>query len=251
MEDVEECRNSIASHLANLGLVHEGIVKQRCGILLLFAAARVTASILSIGLLLGRHAGDVEAHLDELIPPTASLLPLAPGTTEVAIRAGVLGVDRQRHLDSDLIAPSQVGVANLRVRDLECGSILDVEGELGLGEVGLAPVPPPQGVLLVLEYRAVPVLEDFREAVKVLLLEAVELDDGGRVALQDADLPALGGAAPVGAADVRVVEGEGVAAARGLPAEAVLGESALPALLGEVEIDVVEALAVKGLRPGQ
>jgi hypothetical protein len=46
------------------------------------------------------------------------------------------------------------------------------------------------------------------------------------------------------AADVRVVECEGIAAARRLPAEAVLGESALAALLGEVEVDVVEALAL-------
>ena len=101
-------------------------------------------------------------------------------------------------------------------------------------------------MLLALEGGAVPVLEDLGKAVKVLLLEAVELDDGGRVALQDAHLVALGGAAPLGAADVVVVEGEGVAAAGGLPAEAVLGEATLSALLGEVEVDVVEALAVCG-----
>jgi hypothetical protein len=244
MENVEECCDGIASHLANLGLVHEGIVKQRSGVLLLLTA-RITTSIFTIGVLLRRYARNVEAHLDQLISAGASLLSLAPGATKVAICAGIVGVDGQSHFDSNLIATSQVGVANLRIRDLESRAILDVECELGLGEFGLAPIPTPQGMLFVLEDRAVPVLEDLGEAVKVLLLEAVELDDGGRVALQDADLVALGGAAPVGAANVSVVEGKGVAAASGLPAEAVLGESAFAALLGEVEIDVVKALAVR------
>lgn len=45
------------------------------------------------------------------------------------------------------------------------------------------------------------------------------------------------------AADVAMVEGEGVAATRGFPAETCLCEPALAALLGEVEEDVVKALA--------
>lgn len=98
-------------------------------------------------------------------------------------------------------------------------------------------------MLLVLEHGAVPVLEYLDQAIKVLLLEPIELDDARRVALEDANLVALGRATPLGGADVRVVECECVAAAGGFPAEATLCEPALAALLGEVEVDVVEALA--------
>jgi hypothetical protein len=98
-------------------------------------------------------------------------------------------------------------------------------------------------MLLALQRRAVPVLEDFAQAFVVLLLESVELDDA-RVALQDSDLVAPGGAAPLGAANVAVIEGEGVTAAGGFPSEAGLCESALAALLGEVKVDAVETLTV-------
>lgn len=101
-------------------------------------------------------------------------------------------------------------------------------------------------MLLVLETRAVPLLEDLDESLEVFLCEAVELVDGGRVALKDADLIALGGARPVGAADVAVIEGEGIAATYRLPAKSCLGEATLAALFGEVEVDVVEALAGRG-----
>jgi hypothetical protein len=97
-------------------------------------------------------------------------------------------------------------------------------------------------MLLALEGGAVPVFEDLAQALVVFLLEAVELDDA-RVALQDSDLVALGGTAPLRAGDIAVVEGEGVAAADRLPSKASLGESALAALLGEVKVDIVETLA--------
>jgi len=80
-------------------------------------------------------------------------------------------------------------------------------------------------------------------------LEAVELDDA-RVPLQDLDLVAARGPAPLCAADVALVEGEGVAAARGLPAQAVLGEPALALFPGQVQVDVVEALPVRALALG-
>lgn len=98
-------------------------------------------------------------------------------------------------------------------------------------------------MLLVLQRSAVPIFEDLAQTLVVLVLEAVKLDDGRRVALENADLVALGCSAPLCAADVAVVEGEGVAAARGLPTEAGLCESALATLLREVEVDVVKALA--------
>ena len=75
-------------------------------------------------------------------------------------------------------------------------------------------------------------------------MEAIELHDA-RVALENLHFVALGGSTPLCATDVCVVEGEGIAAARGLPAEAILGESALAGIFREVEVDVVEALPVK------
>ena len=77
---------------------------------------------------------------------------MAVGTSIIGIRGG--------KLNGDLVATGQVGVGNLGVRDLECGFVLDVENELGLGEFGLAPVPASQGMLLGLEVYAIPVLKD-------------------------------------------------------------------------------------------
>jgi hypothetical protein len=97
-------------------------------------------------------------------------------------------------------------------------------------------------MLLVLQRGAVPVLEDLAQAFVVLVLEAVELDDA-RVSLQDPDLVSPGRPTPLGAADIGVVEGKGVTATRRLPSKARLCEPTLAALLGEVKVDVVEALA--------
>jgi hypothetical protein len=51
---------------------------------------------------------------------------------------------------------------------------------------------------------------------------------------------------------VALVQGNGIATARRLPTEAILGEAALSALFGEVQVDVVEALAIgkKGVSIG-
>jgi hypothetical protein len=184
----------------------------------------------------------------------------------MTVRARVFLVRRKRKLDRDLVATGQVGVGDLGVGNLEGGPVLDVEGELRLAKLGLAPVPSPQGMLLVFQVRAVPVLEDLGEALIVLgqgqhaahrgamphsgaavgeahlLQEPIELDDT-RVALQNLDLVALGRPTPLGAPDVAVIEGEGVAAAGWFPAEAILGEPALSVLLGKIQVDVVEALA--------
>lgn len=194
-------------------------------------------AVLAIGLLLGGGAGDVEAHLDELVPAGRRLFALSVG------RRSVVAILWQRHLHGDFIATSQVGVANLGVRKLKRRPVLDVEGDFGLLKLGLAPVPAAQGVLLALEDGAVPVLEDLAQAIIVLLLEAVELENA-RVALEDANLVALGDLAPLRAANVVVIERKSVATAVWLPAEASLCESASAALLGEVEVDAVKALTV-------
>ena len=113
-------------------------------------------------------------------------------------------------------------------------------------------------MLLVLEIGAVPVLEELAEAFVVLrrsassarpcsciaylLLKAIELNDT-RCPLQNLDFVALGRSTPLGTSDVALIKGEGFTAARGLPAQARLGKSAFAAVLGQVQIDVVETLA--------
>jgi hypothetical protein len=98
-------------------------------------------------------------------------------------------------------------------------------------------------MLLALKDGAVPVLEHLRKAVVIFLLETIELDYAGLGALYDLDLIALGGATPLRRGNVVMIEGEGIAAARRLPSKTGLGESALSTLLGEVQVDVIEALA--------
>lgn len=74
-----------------------------------------------------------------------------------------------------------------------------------------------------------------------LLLEAIELHDFG-APLQDLELVALGGATPLRAGDVASLEGDCLAAARGLPTQTSIREPAFAILLGEVQVDVVETL---------
>jgi hypothetical protein len=121
---------------------------------------------------------------------------------------------------------------------------LNAEGELGFGKFCLAPIPTAQGVFLVLKDCAVPVLEDFGQSIIVLLQKSIELDYTGFRTLYNLDLVALRSATPLRRGNVVMVEGEGLAAADRLPSETGFGESALATLLGKIQVDVVEALAV-------
>lgn len=241
MQNIQEGGNGIASRLANLSLVDERLIEEGSRIFDLLAV--LAACVLTLRLLAGSGSGDVEAHLDELITASGGLGALCASATQLGVGTSVGGGGRgQGHLDSDLVSTGKVGVANVRVGQLKGRAVLDAKGELRFGELGLAPVPAAKGVFLVLEGGAVPVLEHLGKAVVVLLREAVQLNDAGASALEDLDLVTLRSAAPLRGRDVGVVEGEGVAAAGGLPAESRLGEPALAALLGEVQVDVVEAL---------
>ena len=82
-----------------------------------------------------------------------------------------------------------------------------------------------------------------RLAPPYLLLKSVELDDS-RIPLQDLHFVPFGRSAPLRATNIALVESKGVAAARRLPAEAVLGEPALAIFPRQVEVDVVETLTV-------
>lgn len=109
MQNIEEGGNSIASHFANLSLLNECVVEEG-GSILLFLLTSITSGV-TISLFLCCHSRDVESHLNELIAASASLLALATRAANV-VGAGVVGVLRKRHLDSDLIATRQVGISD-------------------------------------------------------------------------------------------------------------------------------------------
>lgn len=239
MQNIQKGSDSIASHFTNLRLLHQRLVEERGGILLgLLLLVTASLAILAVGLLFGGGSRHVKAHLNELVLAGSRLLSLA------IRRRSVIAILRQRHLNSDFIATGQVGVANLGVRKLEGGAVLNVECNLSLGELGLSPVPSTEGVLLALKGCAVPVLEDLAQAIVVLLLEAVQLNDSG-IALENADFVSLGSLTPLRVANVVVVECKCITASVWLPTETSLCKSAAAALLGEVEVDVVEALTIK------
>lgn len=88
MENVQERSDSIACGLANLGLLHQGIVEQGDGVLLLFAAG-VATSLVALHFLLD-GSGNVKPHLNELILACTRLLALSARTAQVAISAGIV-----------------------------------------------------------------------------------------------------------------------------------------------------------------
>lgn len=242
MQNIQEGGYRVTGSLSNLSLLDQRLVEQVRGILLLLAA--LATGVVAIGLLAARRrSGNVEAHLDKLVLAGTGLLPFTTGASKVSVGARVLVIGRHGKLDGDFIATGEVGVGDLRVRDLERRAVLNGEGEFCLAELGLSPVPATKGVLSALEVGAVPVLEQLGEALVILGREAVQLDNCTAVALQYLHLVALGRPAPLGRPNVGVIEREGVAAADGFPAEARLCEPALAALLGQVEVDVVEALS--------
>ncbi len=162
MEDIQKGGDGVASRLPNLGLLDKSVVEERDSVLLLLVAA---PRLPPLGLLPRCGARNVEAHLGHLVPPGRGLPALAWCRAILAVCLSALA---DRELDGDLVAARKVGVGDLRVGDLKGGPVLHVERELGLAELGLAPVPAAQRVLLVFEVGAVPALEDFAETLIVL-----------------------------------------------------------------------------------
>ncbi len=165
MEDIKEGSDGVARRLANLGLLNQRIVEERDGVLLLLVGAAPRVAALSF--LPRCRARDVEPHLGHLIPPRRGL-PAFSGRRAIL----AVGLDAVAHgeLDGNFVAAGEVRVGDLRVGDLEGRSVLYVEGELGFTELGLAPIPAAERVLLVFEVGAVPALEDFAEPFIVLSL---------------------------------------------------------------------------------
>ena len=154
MEDVLKGRKGVPGHLSNLGLVHESVVEDRGGVLFL-ALVLAVARILSLRRLLGR-AGDIEAHLEQLISGGTGLLAGRAHVAGLSVGAGVLSVRRVGKLNGHFVLSRQVGVGDLRVRDLEGRAVLDVEGKFMLAEFTFAPVPTAKRVFFVLQSHAIP-----------------------------------------------------------------------------------------------
>lgn len=79
-----------------------------------------------------------------------------------------------------------------------------------------------------------------------LLLETIKVDELGR-SLENLDFVAFRSATPLRSRNITTIESECVAARRGFPAKSILGESALPRLLGKVEENVIEVFTVDRL----
>jgi hypothetical protein len=243
VENIQERGKRIASNLANFSLVHESLVEQVRSVLLLPSAvsvfrARDVFAVLCL-FLLGGDAGNVETHLDELVSRPGRFLASKLGASKVSICAGI-AIGREREVDGDLVLSGKVGVGDFGVRDLEGGTVGDVEGEFGLSKIGLAPVPAAQGVLAIVQVDAVPCLEDFGDAVEVVQLEAVQLHYSV-VARENLDFVAAGCAAPLRRDDLRLVAGVRLAVGR-LPSKARVGEPGRTGLPREVEVDLVKSL---------
>jgi hypothetical protein len=153
-----------------------------------------------------------------------------------------IAVGRERKIDCDLVLSRQVCVRYFGIRHFEGGAVGHVEGEFGLAKVGLAPVPAAQGMLAVVQTYAVPRLEHLGHAIKVVLLEAVELYHAV-VPREDLDFVSARRSAPLRLDDLRLVAGIRFTV-RGLPAEARVGEASRARLPRKVEVDVVERLPV-------
>lgn len=85
----------------------------------------------------------------------------------ICIRAVVGGGGE---VDRYLVLARQVCVGDFGIRDLKCRAIGNIERQLGLSELSLAPVPATERMLLALEIDAVPELEKLRDAVVVLFV---------------------------------------------------------------------------------
>lgn len=92
MENVQERSDSIACGLANLGLLHQGIVEQSDGVLLFFAASIATSLVALHFLLDGSR--NVKAHLNELVLASTRLLALSARTAQVTVGASIILVCR-------------------------------------------------------------------------------------------------------------------------------------------------------------
>lgn len=186
MEDVQERGKRIACHITNLSLVHESLIEEIGRVLfldfflflsfLVFALALIlhlfflflifAVCLLGALVLLHCHSRDVKPHLDKLVRARTGL----PATVLCATRlvAGSICLTIKGKLHGNFILSGKIGIQNLGVRKLEGRSVLDVEGQLGLGEIRLSPVPSPESMFAGLHVDTVPDLERLAQSLEVL-----------------------------------------------------------------------------------
>lgn len=127
MQDIQKGCKCVASHIANLSLVHECLVEEVCRVLFLFLFVvffLITLAILCF-LLLHCGARDVESHFHQLIRACCSLATAIFGTS-CRLSFGICS--RECKLHRHFVLSSKVGIRDLGVWNLEGGSVLNVEG---------------------------------------------------------------------------------------------------------------------------
>ena len=174
MEDVQESGKRIACHITNLSLVHKGLIEEIGRVLFLdfFLFLILAICLLGALVLLHCHSRDVKSHLDQLVRAGTGL----PATVLCAARlvAGTICLSIKGKFHSNFILSGKVGIQNLGIRKLEGRSVLDVEGQLGLGEIRLSPVPSPESMFAGLHVDAVPDLEGLAQSLEVLRREKIK-----------------------------------------------------------------------------
>lgn len=166
MQNIQEGRECVTSHITDLSLIHECLIKEVCGILLFsLLVFFVTLGILCL-LLLHGGSGDVESHFDQLIRTSSGLattvLCASSWLFTICISCG------QRKLHGHLVLSSKVGVGDFGVGDFKCRSVLYVERQLSLCELCFSPVPSSEGVFAVLDVNPVPDFECLGQSLEIL-----------------------------------------------------------------------------------
>lgn len=172
MKDIQKRSKGITGHVADLSLVHKRLVEEIRRILLLHFFLVLFPFAFPLGvfclLLLHGRAGDVEPHFDKLIRARRGLSsPVLCAPCRLSVGSVRLGRGKGK-LHRHLILSSQVGIGDFGVGHFESGSVLDIEGQLGLGELCITPVPSSQGVFAVLDVDAVPDFESLAQPFEVL-----------------------------------------------------------------------------------
>lgn len=176
MKNIQERSKGIACNISNLGLVHECLV-EKVGRVLLFDLlflllvffldfTILAVLILGLLLLLHRHTGDVKPHLDQFVWARSGLLATVLRATRLA--SGTILSIAQSKLHGNFVFSGKVRIRDFGVRQLESWSVLDVKGQLGLGEFRLSPVPSSQSMLARFDIDPVPDFKCLAQPFKIL-----------------------------------------------------------------------------------
>lgn len=172
VKDIQKGSKGITRDISNLSLVHQSLVEEVCGVLLLnlfLTLFLVTLGAFRLFFLHGQ-ARDVETHLNQLIRTRRGLAtPVLRASRRLPVGAVCLSCG-ERKLHRHFVLSGQVGVGNFGVGDLEGGSVLHVERQFGLGELCFAPVPASQGVFAILDVDPVPDFEGLAQPLQVLVM---------------------------------------------------------------------------------